>query len=135
MSGLPNPRSITSTPARRKLTFSASISAKAYGGSAWMRRNSMRRGYSRTPSDPGMKSPAGALPAGGRGADVVRGGGLPHADVVPLDGPLREPRRVEQVRVEGLHRLAVPVELVLVVAEREVQDEVAVVLGHVRARG
>jgi tetratricopeptide (TPR) repeat protein len=64
----------------------------------------------------------------------VRGGGLPDADVVPLDRALREPRRAEQVRVERLHRLAVPVELVLVVPEREVQDEVAEVLGDVLIR-
>ena len=42
MSGLPNARSITSSPARRNCIFSASICANAYGGSALMRRNSTR---------------------------------------------------------------------------------------------
>ena len=40
-SGLPKPRSITSSPARRSSSFSRSTSAKAYGGSASMRRNSV----------------------------------------------------------------------------------------------
>ena len=45
MSGLPNARSITSSPARRNSIFSASIWANAYGGNALMRRNSTTGGY------------------------------------------------------------------------------------------
>ena len=41
MSGLPNPRSMTSSPARRASIFSASMAPNTYGGSALMRRNSM----------------------------------------------------------------------------------------------
>src|SRR5436190_7715812 len=41
MSGLPNARSITSSPDRRSSIFSASTWANAYGGSALMRRNSI----------------------------------------------------------------------------------------------
>src|SRR3954454_10020086 len=44
-SGLPNPRSMTSTPARRNSIFNASIVANAYGGSALIRRNSIAPGY------------------------------------------------------------------------------------------
>src|SRR3989442_4370681 len=39
MSGLPKPRSMTSSPARRASIFSASIVAKTYGGRALKRRN------------------------------------------------------------------------------------------------
>src|SRR4051812_19710773 len=46
MSGLPKPRSITSSPARRSSIFSASIWANAYGGRLPMRRNSIPTGYS-----------------------------------------------------------------------------------------
>src|ERR1700704_5635860 len=46
MSGLPNPRSMTSSPARRASIFRASIVAKTYGGSALMRRDSI---YSTVP--------------------------------------------------------------------------------------
>ncbi len=41
MSGLPNARSMTSSPARRSCIFNASICANAYGGRALIRRNSM----------------------------------------------------------------------------------------------
>src|SRR5207244_6844791 len=41
MSGLPNARSITSSPDRRSSVFSASTCANAYGGSALIRRNSI----------------------------------------------------------------------------------------------
>src|SRR3954454_8132630 len=43
MSGLPNARSITSSPARRAAIFKASISARTYGGRPVMRRNSMKQ--------------------------------------------------------------------------------------------
>ena len=42
MSGLPNARSMTSSPARRSCIFNASIWANAYGGSALIRRNSTK---------------------------------------------------------------------------------------------
>ena len=45
MSGLPNPRSMTSSPARRAASFNASISAKTYGGRPLIRRNSIGSGY------------------------------------------------------------------------------------------
>src|SRR5678816_468919 len=45
MSGLPNPRSTTSSPARRAAILSASMMPKTYGGSALMRRNSIRAPY------------------------------------------------------------------------------------------
>ena len=41
MSGLPNARSMTSSPARRSCIFNASICANAYGGKALIRRNSI----------------------------------------------------------------------------------------------
>src|SRR5712691_7613340 len=41
MSGLPKPRSTTSSPARRSSSFSRSISAKAYGGRLEIRRSSI----------------------------------------------------------------------------------------------
>ena len=40
-SGLPKPRSITSSPARRSSSFSWSVTAKTYGGSDGTRRNSI----------------------------------------------------------------------------------------------
>src|SRR5262245_4096702 len=40
MSGLPNPRSITSTPARREASLSWSMIVKTYGGRSLMRRKS-----------------------------------------------------------------------------------------------
>src|SRR6266498_1026074 len=43
MSGLPKPRSITSTPARRASTFRLLMMAKTYGGRFEIRRNSMPR--------------------------------------------------------------------------------------------
>ena len=42
MSGLPKPRSITSTPARRASTFRLLMIVKTYGGRFEIRRNSMR---------------------------------------------------------------------------------------------
>src|SRR5438270_4532491 len=45
MSGLPKPRSITSSPARRSSSFSRSISAKAYGGRREIRRSSTTRNF------------------------------------------------------------------------------------------
>src|SRR5580658_1331157 len=47
MSGLPKPRSMTSSPARRAASFNASISAKTYGGRPLIRRNSIDSGYRR----------------------------------------------------------------------------------------
>ena len=44
-SGLPKPRSMTSRPARRASSFSASMCAKTYGGSPLIRRNSIGKGY------------------------------------------------------------------------------------------
>ena len=44
-SGLPKPRSMTSLPARRAASFSASMCAKTYGGRPLIRRNSIARGY------------------------------------------------------------------------------------------
>src|SRR5947209_14096889 len=41
MSGLPNPRSITSSPARRAAILRPSMMVKTYGGRALMRRNSI----------------------------------------------------------------------------------------------
>src|SRR5690349_19382989 len=41
MSGLPKPRSMTSTPARRCSSFSPSMIVKTYGGNPVIRRNSM----------------------------------------------------------------------------------------------
>src|SRR4051812_20366488 len=41
MSGLPKPRSMTSSPARRAAALSPSMIVKTYGGSALIRRNSM----------------------------------------------------------------------------------------------
>src|SRR6187402_3617365 len=41
MSGLPNPRSTTSAPARRASIFSPLMMEKTYGGRFSMRRNSM----------------------------------------------------------------------------------------------
>src|SRR5579875_262109 len=40
-SGLPNPKSITSRPARRIASFKSLIVAKTYGGSPLIRRNSI----------------------------------------------------------------------------------------------
>src|ERR1051325_10602612 len=55
MSGFPKPRSITSRPSRRNSRFSASTVAKTYGGSSWMRRNSidqsLRRRLRRRPQE------------------------------------------------------------------------------------
>ena len=45
MSGLPKPRSITSTPARRASIFRLLMIVKTYGGRLVMRRNSMGRRY------------------------------------------------------------------------------------------
>src|SRR6185436_11851740 len=42
-SGLPKPRSITSSPARRSSRLSSSTAAKTYGGRSGMRRNSIVR--------------------------------------------------------------------------------------------
>ena len=44
MSGLPNPRSMTSRPARRASVFSPSMMVKTYGGRPGMRRNSIAPG-------------------------------------------------------------------------------------------
>src|SRR4029079_15660343 len=41
MSGLPKPRSMTSSPARPPAALSPSMIGKTYGGSALIRRNSM----------------------------------------------------------------------------------------------
>src|SRR5262245_22005964 len=66
MSGLPKPRSMTSSPARRRSSFSLSVTAKTYGGSSGMRRNST----------------ASTL----AGGDGVAGGALPGGEVeVPLE--------------------------------------------------
>src|SRR4051794_14492655 len=45
MSGLPKPRSMTSSPARRAATLSPSMMVKTYGGSELIRRNSISGGY------------------------------------------------------------------------------------------
>ncbi len=51
-SGLPNPRSITSMPARRASTFSESMIVKTYGGSPVIRRNSIAHNPTGALSDP-----------------------------------------------------------------------------------
>src|SRR5215510_12367673 len=71
-SGLPNPRSTTSSPARRASIFRASMIPKTYGGSALIRRNSI------APTVPAHPSPT--LPPSGS-ARAEDGG-----DLLPQDG-------------------------------------------------
>ena len=64
-SGLPNPRSITSSPARRSSSFSSLIAAKTYGGRLPTRRSSIRE----SPAGRDAPSPprGGGLAGGNRG--------------------------------------------------------------------
>src|SRR5438105_4319599 len=95
MSGLPKPRSITSSPARRSSSLSWSVCAKTYGGSSVTRRNSITAGRA------------------GRGCQLSRDDLAPHAAAAEcgagaelrLATPLREQRRLRMAgrpRVDAL---------------------------------
>src|SRR5581483_9471225 len=84
-SGLPNPRSMTSSPARRASIFSESMMPKTYGGRALIRRNSMTGQGS-----PGVRSPRFFF----RSTDSLRPHGAPAArDELDVDGHPRCTRR------------------------------------------
>src|SRR4051812_1766767 len=93
-SGLPNPRSTTSTPARRASTFNPSMMVKTYGGRFVIRRNSMGRtlGGPSRPAPHRLQHPGcGAVPVaaegspgtGRRSADML-GPMAEHTDFVPI---------------------------------------------------
>ena len=76
-SGLPKPRSITSSPARRSSSFSSLIAAKTYGGRLPTRRSSIRE------------------PPAGRGEPSPRRGWRPRGRA-PRRSPLRTPCRPDR---------------------------------------